>query len=175
VFSDTLDISKSYAFGSLGTVFQTEMYAIFACSEYCRSVNTHNMTICICFDSKAALLALSSYTILSILLHQCWLSLQDLSNNNKMRLFSVPGHCDIKENEEIDWRERARTPTSVVKDMNRKWVIDSNSKHWIVLNSCRQSKIWIQYPKLQIFKSLMSLPKKQLRILVFLITGHCFS
>jgi hypothetical protein len=39
----------------------------------------HNMTICICSDSKAALLALSSYTILSKLLHQCWLSLQDHS------------------------------------------------------------------------------------------------
>jgi hypothetical protein len=66
VFSDTLDISKSYAFGSLATVFETEVYAIFTCSNYCRSANTHNMTICICSDSKAALLALSSSTILSI-------------------------------------------------------------------------------------------------------------
>jgi hypothetical protein len=51
-----------------------------------------NMTICICSDSKAALLALSSYTISS----------EDLSNNNKMRLFWEPGHCDIKGNEEAD-------------------------------------------------------------------------
>jgi ribonuclease HI len=62
----------------------------------------HNMTICICSDSKAALLALSSYTISSKLLHQCWLLLQDLSNNNRVRLFWVPGHCDIKGNEEAD-------------------------------------------------------------------------
>jgi hypothetical protein len=36
VFSDTLDIRESYALGSLATVFQTEVYAIFACSDYCR-------------------------------------------------------------------------------------------------------------------------------------------
>jgi hypothetical protein len=42
VFLDTLDISKSYAFCSLATVFQTEVYAVFACSDFCRSVNTRN-------------------------------------------------------------------------------------------------------------------------------------
>jgi ribonuclease HI len=102
MFSDTLDISKSYALGSLATVFQTEVYAILDRSNYCRSANMHNMTICICSDSKAALLALSSYTISSKLLHQYWLSLQDLSNDNRVRLFLVPGHCDIKGNEEVD-------------------------------------------------------------------------
>jgi hypothetical protein len=100
VFWDTLDIRKSYAFGSLAMVFQTEVYAILTCSDYCRSVNMHNTTICVCFDSKGALLALSLYTIESKLLNQCWLSLQDLSNNNRVRLFCVPGHCDIKGNEE---------------------------------------------------------------------------
>jgi hypothetical protein len=68
VFSDTLDIRESYALGSLATVFQTEVYAILACSDNYRSVNMHNLTICICSDSKAALLALSSYTISSKLL-----------------------------------------------------------------------------------------------------------
>jgi hypothetical protein len=55
VFSDTLDIRESIKFGSLATVFQTEVYAILACSDYCRSANMHNMTTCICSNSKAAL------------------------------------------------------------------------------------------------------------------------
>jgi hypothetical protein len=76
---------------------------------HCQNVKMLNMTICICSDSKAV--ALSSYTISSKLLHQCWLSLQDLSNNNKVRLFWVSGHCDIKKL--IGWQEWARTPTSV--------------------------------------------------------------
>jgi ribonuclease HI len=62
----------------------------------------HKMTICICSDSKSVFLALSSYTISSKLIQQCWLSLQDLSNNNRVGLFWVPGHCDIKGNEEAD-------------------------------------------------------------------------
>jgi hypothetical protein len=102
VFSDTLDIRESYTFGSLVTVFQTEVYPILAYCDYLRSANMHIMTICICSDSKAALLALSLYKISSKLLHQVWLSLQDLSNNNRVRLFWVSDHCDIKGNEEVD-------------------------------------------------------------------------
>jgi hypothetical protein len=35
------------------------------------------------------------------------------------------------------------------------------------------SDTWIKHPKLQTTKYLLSLPKKQLRILVSVITGHC--
>jgi hypothetical protein len=114
------------------------------------------------------------------------LSLQDLSNNNRVRLFWVPGHCNIKGNKEADRLARMGSDSyfcgpgpcvplsaSIVRDMNRKWVIDAHSKHWIVLNCCRQSKLWIKHPKLQTTKYLMSLPKKQLKILVSLVTGQC--
>jgi hypothetical protein len=37
VFSDTLDIRESQALGSFDMVFQTEVYRIFAYSDYCRS------------------------------------------------------------------------------------------------------------------------------------------
>jgi hypothetical protein len=100
----------------------------------------HNMTICKCSDSKAALLALSSYTISSKLLQECWLSLQDLSNNNRVRFLWVPGPWDIKGNEEVDRLARMGSDyrfcgpepcvplsASVVRDMNRKWVIDAHS------------------------------------------------
>jgi hypothetical protein len=62
---------------------------------------------------------------------------------------------------------------SIVRDMNSKWVIDAHSKHWIALDSYRQSKLWIKHIKFQTTKYLTCLPKKQLRILVSLITGHC--
>jgi hypothetical protein len=147
VFSDTLDIRESYALGSFATVFHTEAYAILA--DYCRSAIMNNMTICICSGSKAALLALCSYTISSKLLQQCWLSLQDLPNNNRVRLYWVRGH---KDNEEADRMARMGSNSyfcgpepsvalsaSIVRDMNRNWVIDAHSKHWIALNSCRQA------------------------------------
>jgi hypothetical protein len=43
---------------------------------------------------------------------------------------------------------------SIVRDINRRWIIDAHSKNWIALNSCRQSKLWIKNPKLQTTKFL---------------------
>jgi hypothetical protein len=47
-------------------ILYTEVYAILACCDYLRRANMHIMTICICSDSNAASLALSSYRISSI-------------------------------------------------------------------------------------------------------------
>jgi hypothetical protein len=123
------------------------------------------LTTNICSDNKAALLALSSYTISSKLLHQCWLSLQDFSNNNRVRLFWVSVHCDIKGNEQADRLARMGSDSylcgpqpcvplsaSIIRKINRKRVIDAHSKHWTAINSCRQSKLWIKHPKLQTIK-----------------------
>jgi hypothetical protein len=84
----------------------------------------------------------------------------------------VPGHCDIRGNEEADRLVRmgldshfwgpepsVTLSASIVRDMNRRWVIDAHSKHWITLNSCRQSKL--KHPKLQT------------NFMIF-ITGYCF-
>jgi hypothetical protein len=54
---------KSYALGPHATVFQSEVYAILACSEYCISEGIINRAISICFDSTAAVLALKSYAV----------------------------------------------------------------------------------------------------------------
>jgi hypothetical protein len=43
VFLDTLDIREPYTLGSLATVFQTEVYAILACFDYCRNANMYNI------------------------------------------------------------------------------------------------------------------------------------
>jgi hypothetical protein len=39
--------------GCWGVFFQIKVYGILTCSDYYRSANMHNMTICICSDSKA--------------------------------------------------------------------------------------------------------------------------
>jgi hypothetical protein len=35
LFSEELDLKASSAFGTFATVFQAEVYAILACSDYC--------------------------------------------------------------------------------------------------------------------------------------------
>jgi ribonuclease HI len=50
-------------------------------------------------DSKAGLMALSSYKISSSIVMQCRTSIQVLSTLNRMCLSWVPGHCEIAGNE----------------------------------------------------------------------------
>jgi hypothetical protein len=83
VFLEELDLKASFALGTFTTVFQTENFAILACSDYCLRVCMTGKTICICSDSRAALLALSSHTVLSRLVLQCRNSLQGLSIYNR--------------------------------------------------------------------------------------------
>jgi hypothetical protein len=54
VFSDILNVRELYALGSHATVFQSEVNAILACSEYCISEDIVNRAVSICSDSRAA-------------------------------------------------------------------------------------------------------------------------
>jgi hypothetical protein len=65
--------------GSHATVFQSEVYAILACSEYCILEGIVNRAISICSDSRAALLALQSHAVSSRVVLQCRDSLQELA------------------------------------------------------------------------------------------------
>jgi hypothetical protein len=88
VLSDILN-----ALGSHATVFISQIYAILACSEYCILKGIVNSAISICSDSRAALMALKSYTVSSRVVVQCRSSLQELALSNRVRLVWVPGHC----------------------------------------------------------------------------------
>jgi hypothetical protein len=88
---DILNIRESYALGSHATVFQFEVYAVLACSEYC--ISEGKRAISICSDSRAALVALKSYAVSSIVVLQCKDSLHGLALSNRVQLVWVPGHC----------------------------------------------------------------------------------
>jgi hypothetical protein len=70
-FSEELDLKASFALETFSTVFQAEVYVIMACSDYCLKECMTGKTICICSNSQAALLTLSSHTVSSRLVLQC--------------------------------------------------------------------------------------------------------
>jgi hypothetical protein len=92
-----MNVRESYVLCSHATVFQCEVYAILASSEYCISEDIVNRAVSICSDSRVALLAPKSS---SIVVPQCRDSLQELALSNRVRLVWVPGHCGIHGNEE---------------------------------------------------------------------------
>jgi hypothetical protein len=102
IFSEKLDLKASFALRTFTTVFQAEVYAFKACSDHCLRECMTGKTICICSDSRAAFLALSSHTVSPRLVLQCRISLQSLFFQNRVQLFWVPGHCCIIRNEEAD-------------------------------------------------------------------------
>jgi RNase H len=92
----------------------------------------------ICLDSKASLQALSSFTITSSLVLQCWLALQNLLQYSVVELLWVPGHSGVEGNEKADGLTMMGSdsqflgpelclalPTTVDKTEIRDWVTQS--------------------------------------------------
>jgi ribonuclease HI len=102
VFSEEIDLKAYFNLGTFGTVFQADVYAILACSDYCLRECMTVEAIYICSDSQAALLALSSHTVSSRLVLRCRNYLQRLSIHNRVQLCWIPGHCGIIRNEKAD-------------------------------------------------------------------------
>jgi ribonuclease HI len=185
VFSEELDLKVSFALGTFATVFQAEVYAILACSNYCVSECITGKAICICSDTRATLLALSSHIVSSRLVLQCRNSLQGLSIEIRVQLFWVAGHCGIIGNEEANGLAGVGlksnfcgpepclpVPKSLMTRMTKEWLSDNHLSYWNLVSVCRQSKVWIVRPCLKLGRFLKNLPRTKLGVLIGLLAGH---
>jgi hypothetical protein len=142
-------------------------------------------TVCICLDSWAVLLALSSHTVSSRLVLQCQNSLQGLSIHNRVQLFWVHGHCGIIGNEKADGLTRVGpkssfcrlepcllVPRSLMTRVTKKWLLSNHLSYWNLVSGFRQSKVWIKRPCLKLVRFLKNLPRTKLGVLIDLLTGH---
>jgi hypothetical protein len=143
-------------------------------------------TVCICSDSRVALLALSSHTVSSKLVLQCRSSLQGLFIHNRVQLFWVPGHCGIIGNEEIVWEwdlnpasagrnlvwNLGTVPRSLMTRLTNEWMSSIHLSYWNLVSGSRQSKVWIIRPCLKLARFLRNLPRTKLGVLIDLLTGH---
>jgi ribonuclease HI len=179
VLLEEFDLKASFALGTFAAVVQAEFYAIMACSDYCLMECMTGKTICICSDSRAALLALSSHTVSSRLVLQCRNSLQRLSIHNRVQLFWVPGHCGIIENEKADGLAGVGSkfsfcgpepclpvPKSLMTRVTKKWLSGNHLSYWNLVSGSRQSKVWIKRPCLKLARFLCTLPTTKLGVLV---------
>jgi ribonuclease HI len=85
-------------------VFQAEVYAIKACVKENLDRNSRDRNIYILSDSQAALKALDKHQINSKLVWDCYQTLMELVNHNRVQLVWVPGHEGIAaKKQQINW------------------------------------------------------------------------
>lgn len=178
-------INIAIPMGKWSTVFITEIYAILECAAICLKRNYRHASISIFSDSQAALKALTSKTCQSRLVWECSHLLKQLSKKNLVKLYWVPGHCDIEGNEKADALARQGSggqfigpePFCGVSRSIKKAKIKENQSetiknNWKLSQSMRQSKLFITPDKRKTDK-LLNLSKKSLSTIVGLFTGHC--
>lgn len=167
------------------TVFQAEVYAILVCAKICLKRNYRHAKIGIFSDSQAALLALKSAKCTSKLVWECSAALRELSRQNQVLLYWVPGHCGIEGNENADYLARQGsaqqfigpepflgTSKSAVKRELKSWETLEIANRWNNTQGCRQAKQFIS-PNPAITKRLLGLKRGELRLYTGVITGHC--
>jgi hypothetical protein len=55
----------------------------------------------------------------------------------------------------------------------KEWLKEGHSKHWAAAPGMRQSKLFIGWPSDILFRGLSALDRKQCRLVIGLLTGHC--
>lgn len=184
VYCDKLQIELSEGISSYATVHQAELFAIDKCAKECLKRSLLDQNIFILSDSQSALKSLGGYVFSSKTAWNCLQSLQELGAQNKVKLLWVPSHLDIEGNEMADTLakegrdsdailEVVPLPPVVINQKINNWLNEKVTKYWQNLPGLEVSKSLIQSIDHKRFQDIIKLNRRDLRILVGLLTGHC--
>jgi len=188
VFSESpnLNLNLALRLPDHCSVFQAEVSAIEALLRHEGELDLPEQAICILSDSSAAISALKSHTLNSKTVINCLGTLKELTERHSIHLMWVPGHSNIEGNCKAD--ELARTgpvtelspelaslgmPISTCRLTAKEAMIRAANCAWATSETGRIAyQIW---PKLDWnrTKSLLSLNRGRLSVIVGVITGHC--
>ena len=185
VYCRELGIRNSYKLNNDCSVFQAEILAITKAAEIVKALNTDfTGPVTIYVDSQAALKAVKSHTINSKAVHDCKTALNDI--RQIVGLCWVPGHNDIEGNEIADELARGgsqssslliersvKPPISYFIGRIRAFYCEVVGNRWLREPACRISKsIWPEFSHKRT-SSLLDHNKREIKIVVGIITGHC--
>lgn len=184
VHCDTLTNDLSISLNNSSSVFQAEIFAIDQCAKECLKMGCNVDSVCIYSDSQAALRALDSYATKSKTVLNCLKSIEELSANRKVTLKWIPAHSGFIGNEKAD--ELAKTASSKthpeitlnicssgMKNKMKSWVKTTHLKQWNCTADLRVSKMLIPFITDEIRDEILNMNRKNLRLLVGVLTGHC--
>ena len=172
IYNQTTNQVYMYPLGMYTTVFQAEVYAIYA---YAKTLLMESeASIAICSDNQAALIALRS----------CGWDNESTERivyvQHSVHLLWIPGHSDIPSNETGDqFAKQAASedfvgpePATKIRSAAQLWANAQQRKLWQTSSGCRQAKMFLHRPDKKLSRYALSLPRWELKILVGLLTGH---
>lgn len=186
VFSDQLNINIAFRLPDYCSVFQAEVVAINEVIDWLRYNTISTTDIVIFTDSQAAIKSLGSVSCRSIVVQECQSSLNEMAEHFNVQLTWVPGHTDVPGNCTADElarkgttlqilpkREQLGIPLSTCKLMLQEETYRQTNVQWKNRTTCRTSRlIW---PKLDLRRSkqLINLQRRDISLVVGVLTGHC--
>ncbi|XP_058978632.1 uncharacterized protein LOC109613882 [Musca domestica] len=185
VYCESLSIRRSFRLNSDCSVFQAEIFAVRMAIELLNNrINELDGPVTIYVDSQAALKALNSFTIKSMAVLECKNALEKFKS--VVKLCWVPGHCNISGNESADELARrgsesvdleiessVKPPLCHFFQVLHKHYLGRFQQNWLSGRGCIISKkIWPVNSERR-SRSLLSMTKLDLKLVVGLITGHC--
>ena len=168
--------------GKNNSVFQAEILGIkAACDDITNSMNLKEVTFF--SDSQAAIAALNDLKVKSKTVLSCVKSLNFLGQSCKIQIKWIKAHCGHPGNEFADYAAKVGTTNSnnrfdikppmswaknkIAQFINKIWI-----KRWTNLTDCRQTRIWFPSPNKNQSRILTNQSRRDLGLLVQMITGH---
>ena len=177
-------IGKTTQWGNLGedaTVFQGEVFAVHKASEWLRD-DVETDPIHFFIDSQAAIRAIAAIECDSITVANCKDALKTLMRTRPVTLHWVRAHVGHKLNEEADraakfgtfsrWVYKVPISPCKIKQKLKQQFRDKWIRRWSAEKSCRQTRLFLPQPDPRLSKALITLPRKDLSMMVQFLTGH---
>jgi ribonuclease HI len=176
----------SISLGRHPTVFQTELFAIFACAHENMRRHYKNKRIFILSDSQAALKDLNSVEINSKLTLECIRALNSIGECNNITLMWVPGHSNIEGNEAADELARLGAETAPIgpepycglpkcapRNELRSRAQNQSITIWQKAPGQHHAKELLKGYSPKFTSDLLKLSRNQVRVITRALTGHC--
>ncbi|MEL7520088.1 MAG: reverse transcriptase domain-containing protein, partial [Cyanobacteria bacterium J06553_1] len=177
---------KSISLGRSASVFQAEIIAINAVVEDLFTRDLANSTIDIYSDSQAAIQAIGGLRVTASTVMTCRDAISQLvSCSNVVTIHWVPGHFDVMGNERADLLAREGSnrppygpeplvpiPYSSLKRIVGAWIRTEHNKVWSGGTVGLSTKAVLPATDANLTKTLLTLSRKDLRVVVHSLTQH---